>query len=134
MGNALTFIGGSSPYQAVYGRTPAMLPDLTLTEEDATGAQQQRVRTIAINNMIQATTIARVGRSLRSKTHLGVEQSGIRENDLVDVYRTPSSKDVSGWRGPYKVVRLEPERGQVIVSVNGRERPSRVGDVRRACD
>ena len=41
MGNALTYIGGSSPYQAVYGRTPAMLPDLTLTEEDSTGAQQQ---------------------------------------------------------------------------------------------
>ncbi len=105
MGNALTFVGGSSPYQAVYGRTPAMLPDLTLTEEDATGAQQQRVRTIAINNMIQATAMARVGRSLRTKTHHGVEQSGIRANDLVDVWRQPPNKDTSGWKGPYKVVK-----------------------------
>ena len=75
MGNALTFIGGSSPYQAVYGRTPAMLPDLTLTQEDPTGAQQQRVRTIAINNMIQASAVARVGRSLNSKTHHGGRHS-----------------------------------------------------------
>ena len=75
-----------------------MLPDLTLTKEDATGAQQQRVRTIAINNMIQTTAIAGVGRSLSTKTHHGVEQSGIRENDLVDVWRQPSNKDVSGWK------------------------------------
>ena len=109
-----------NPYQAVYGRTPAMLPDLTLTQEDATGEQQQRVRTIAINNMIQTTAMARIGRSLSTKTQHGVEQSGIRENDLVDVYRKPSSKDVSGWKGPYKVTKLEPERGQVIVSMKPR--------------
>ena len=71
--------------------------------------QQQRVSTNAINNMVQTTAIARVGRSLSTKTQPGVEQSGIRENDLVDVWRQPPTKDVSGWKGPYKVIRLEPE-------------------------
>ena len=80
--------------------------------------------------MIQTTAMARLGRSLSTRTQQGVSEPGIRENDLVDVWRRPTTKDVSGWKGPYKVVRLEPDRGQIIVSMNGQDRPSRAGDVR----
>ena len=61
-GNVLVYCGGCNPYQAVYGRQPALLPDLqaegpeqgeTVGDYSATA----RVREIALGAMIQATTV-----------------------------------------------------------------------------
>ena len=41
---------------------------------------------------------------------------------LIDYRRPTATKDDhGGWNGPYPVVRNEPERGQVICRVGGRE-------------
>jgi hypothetical protein len=77
--------------------------------------------------------LARVTRSLNTKTASGANEPGgvkYNEGDLVDIYRPPASKDVSGWKGPYRVVRVAPADGQIIVSMAGKDRPNRIGDVR----
>eukprot|EP00969_Alexandrium_andersonii_P178145 7877243-Alexandrium_andersonii.AAC.1 len=46
-GNALISVNGSTPYNAVYGRVPAMLPDLNTSIDDAapgTGRHVMRLR------------------------------------------------------------------------------------------
>ena len=46
----------------------------------------------------------------------------LQKDDLIDYYRTPNVKDeFGGWNGPVSVLRNEPDRGQVIVAVNGQE-------------
>ena len=133
IGNALTFIGGVSPYQCVYGRTPGLLPDFAMTTDEDNGIQHQRIRTISINSMMETTAIARMGRTLRTTTQAGAnEPGGVTYNagDLVDVWRRPSNKDVSAWKGPYPVVRVDNAAGQVITKMAGQDRPNRIGDVR----
>ena len=41
----------------------------------------------------------------------------------------PDTKDEPGWAGPYLVVRNEPDDGQVIVRVRGRDVPYRYQNV-----
>ena len=51
-GNALTSVGGSTPYQGLYGRQPAMLPQLPDPENEDTegetpgGRVQNRIKEI----------------------------------------------------------------------------------------
>ena len=104
-----------------------------MTEDENNGMQQQRVRTIAINAMMETTAIARLGRSLQTATRAGANEPGgvtFNAGNLVDVWRRPPSKDVKGWKGPYPVVRVNAEAGQIIVKMAGQDRPSRIGDVR----
>ena len=106
-------VGGRTPYQVLYGRQPHMLPGLLCPAdgeegvgEDATGLQQARVREISLQSMIQATTMARVSRSLKTRT----TPSGLsfQPGDLVDFHRPPSNKGTSGWHGPMKVLSMIP--------------------------
>ena len=133
-GNACTHVGGATPYQAVYGRQPAMLPpleapDLPNLEEssEAGDLQRARVRAAALQSMIQASTMAKLSRASRAKTSHPTERM-FQEGDLVDIFRKPSSKDASGWSGPYRVVKVEP--GQVIVKIRGVDRTYRAQDTR----
>ena len=134
-GNALTYVGGASPYNAVYGRQPRMLPDLLLPGDDdplgetLDGRRERRVREIALQNMIGATSFARVNRALGTRTSHS-DRTTYNPGDLVDYHRRGGSKDESGWHGPVRVVRNAPELGQVIVKLNGQERPCRLQDVR----
>lgn len=51
--------------------------------------------------------------------------------DLVDVYRTPATKDSVGWRGPCEVVNVRNiESGSVDLRWNGRTIAARIPDVR----
>ena len=135
-GNALTHVGGSTPYQAVYGRQPAMLPALDAPDHQdhesisaAGDRQRASIRHAALQAMIQATSLARLNRAAHTRTSPDSTRE-YQAEDLVDVYRKPTSKDASGWAGPYRVVRSEP--GQVVVKVNGVERPYRSQDTRHA--
>ena len=107
-GNAMTFVGGVSPYNALYGRQPRMLPDLQMPGDDdhgetLDGRRERRVREVALQNMIGATSLARVGRALGTRT----TPSGAgmyKEGDLVDFHRRDGPKDQSGWHGPVPVL------------------------------
>ena len=134
-GNALTHVGGSTPYQAVYGRQPWMLPPIEapdLTSQEATtdegDRQRELIRQTALSAMISATAAARLSRAANSRT--GHDSRDFKEDDLCDIFRKPVSKDASGWSGPHRVIRSEP--GQVVVKIKGVERTYRSQDVRPA--
>ena len=106
-GNALLSINGTSPYNAVYGRVPPLLPDTSMVIDDAgPGTQRhvQRLREISIQAMVEGTAKARVGRALNTRTQLAGQGHGYQIGDLVDFYRKASSKDAPGWKGPAKIV------------------------------
>ena len=135
-GNVLVHIGGVTPYQCVYGRAPAMLPpmpDEQSTSNDEASEQSQaarhRIRTAALEAMIQSTSLARTSRALRSR---GIAATEIKyePGDLIDYHRPTSSKDASGWHGPTKVLEYKPEDGIVVIDLHGKPRPCRLQDVR----
>ena len=135
-GNALTHVGGSTPYQAVYGRQPAMLPpldapDLPSIEEISSRGdhQRERVRHAALEAMMQATSMARLNRASKTRTQPDSTRT-FQVGELVDVYKPQSSKDASGWFGPYRITQSHP--GQVVVKVQGVDRTYRAQDVRHA--
>ena len=132
-GNAMTSVGNATPYQCVYGRQPAMLPPIEppgdAAGDSADGRKEARVREIAIQSIIQASSLARTRRAASTRTSSSGQ--GLYEpGDLVDWHRPPASKDESGWRGPAQVVRNVPSDGGVIIKSNGRELPCRYQDVR----
>ena len=135
-GNTCTHVGGSTPFQAVFGRQPAFLPPLdapdlpNLDESSERGElQRARVRAAALQAMIQATTMAKLTRASRTRTSHPTEHL-YHDGDLIDIHRKPSSKDASGWWGPHRVVRVEP--GQVVVNIKGVDRTYRAQDVRHS--
>ena len=129
--NALTTVGTKTPYQALYGRQPAMLPPIEgeSIHDGADGRNEQRIRHIAINSMVQASAIAQTTRATKSRSSSSTF-SDYNAGDLIDYHRPPPSKDVTGWHGPVPVTKNEPENGQVIARINGRDLPCRYQDVR----
>ena len=89
-----------------------------------------RLREIAIASMVEHSAQERMKRAQTTQTRLASEQLELQPNDLVDIYRTPRTKDNIGWRGPCKVVSVED--GTVNVQWNGRIISCRTQDVRRA--
>ena len=131
-GNAMITVGNATPYQCVYGRQPPMMPpienpDFPDSENDRVKA---RIRDIGPQSMIQASALARTRRATTTRSSSS-GQGMYQPGDLVDYFRKPSAKDVSGWKGPVPVVRNSPSDGQVILDIHGRHFPSRYQDVRR---
>ena len=103
-GNALTSINGSTPYNAVYGRSPALLPELQVLNEDGeispiTDRTLNRVREIAIQTMVNGTAHARILTALRTKSLPSGESQQLTVGDAVEYYRKNSNKEISGWTG-----------------------------------
>ena len=76
--NALTVVGTATPYQALYGRNPIMLPPMEGGsvgqlhgdggDPDTLSRHQARVREVACAAIIEASAHARLQRAQRSKT------------------------------------------------------------------
>eukprot|EP00959_Pyramimonas_sp_CCMP1952_P349565 7324336-Pyramimonas_sp.AAC.1 len=99
--NAFTFYSEVSPYSALFGRPPAMLPDLpVLDHEQPTEAsdhsREQTVRRVCIEATTQATAGAKTNRELRTKTTI-TGQRYYDEGDRVDYHRPTTTKD--DWGG-----------------------------------
>ena len=106
--NCLLGVGGATPYQGLFGRTPSLLPDplqaVTASEElDEDSQNVQRVRELAIQTMVESTAQARLRRANKSHSRLPGESLELKTGDLIEFYRPASSKDLSGWRGPATV-------------------------------
>ena len=54
-GNCLVAVGGSTPYNALFGRQPGMLPDFP----GPAGRDTQRIREVATQQMIEGTAQAK---------------------------------------------------------------------------
>eukprot|EP00959_Pyramimonas_sp_CCMP1952_P192659 4028438-Pyramimonas_sp.AAC.1 len=71
--NAFTFYGQVSPCSALFGRQPAMLPDLRVLDheqptETSAHSREQTIRRVCIEASTQATAVAKTHRALRTKT------------------------------------------------------------------
>eukprot|EP00971_Amphidinium_carterae_P281276 5584632-Amphidinium_carterae.2 len=109
--NVITSVGGYSPHQAVFGRSPPLLqlgPDEHSHETIGDGEQDldktARVREIALQAMLQSLASDRIKRASKSHTHQAAGEMAISTGDLVDYYRQPVGKTSPGWRGPAVLV------------------------------
>ena len=108
--NALSTLNGCSPYTAVLGRVPAILPseDNIVSEglPDTCSAHSHRLREIAVQAIAEGTARERLKRALRTQTRPSGEELDFKVGDKVDWWREPAQKDAPGWRGPGEVVDL----------------------------
>ena len=98
------------------------------------GRDPHRVRAVALQRIIESTAQARVRRALRAATSAPGEVHNYLPGDLVDFWRQPRSKDAHAWHGPARVVRNQPERGQVIIRWQNGDLYCKYADVRRFLD
>ena len=117
-GNALVTVNNTTPYNAVYGRLPSLLPNMNQTNGNGELSDPEslplrgvlrnshRLREIAIQQMIEGTARARRGRSLRTLSLAPGEAANYQINEKVDYYRPPTNKDTPGWTGPARFVDL----------------------------
>ena len=108
--NALTSINGRSPYEAVLGRTPAILPaeDMMLSDgvPDHCSRHTHRVREIAVQAIAEGTARERIKRATHTQTRAASEELQFALGQSVDYWREPVNKDSSGWRGPAVIADL----------------------------
>ena len=135
-GNALTNVGGVTPYNARFGKQPRILPDLLALPDDSAGPGRNahRIREIAVQRIVEATATARLNRSMATRTTPSGQALAFNPGELVDFYSPPDTKDRPGWKGPAVVKLSEPNRGQVTIEYRGKDLKRRLGDVRRFMD
>ena len=123
--NAFSFYNGVSPYNALYGRQPAFLPDLEnldfpKTGENSDHLREETIRQAGISTITQATSVQRIKRAIDAKTTFDGKQ--YKPGQLVDYHRPPYDKDShGGWTGPCVVVANEPERGKLTCRHGARD-------------
>ena len=118
--NALSSVNGMSPYAAVLGRIPALLPsDDAVMDDNVSGENSRhmfRVREIAVQAIAEGTAQERMKRALHTKTQPAGVEFEFKIGQNVDYFRPPAHKDASGWRGPGTIVDLSRlEHGRVGV-------------------
>ena len=113
-----------------------MLPPIAMDDSDmheagasSVGNTEARIREIALQAMIEATSQARVTRALRTSTQHPAERT-FQKGDIVEYPRNSSSKDISGWLGPADIVDVLAERGQLVLKHRNNEIRCRVQDCR----
>ena len=117
-GNALLSINGTTPYNAVYGRVPAILPEMNvpLDEDPHTMRAVHRLREISVHQMVEGTARARIARAMDTRTLPAGQGRDFKIGDEVDFHRGQGSKDTSGWKGPARVIdNTNLSRGTVTV-------------------
>ncbi|MCP4944206.1 MAG: hypothetical protein GY924_19800 [Planctomycetaceae bacterium] len=125
-GNALISINGATPYSAVYGRVPSILPDINSALPDGIGHDAatrdvNRVREVSAQAIIEATSRARIQRALNTRT-LAPAEATYDVGMEVEYYREPNNKDASGWSGPATVISMDDaQRGTIKIKTKHKE-------------
>ena len=133
--NSMITIHGYTPTQAVFGTSSPLMPDLSRGDASIANhpdRHRQRVREIAIHSIVQASTEERLRRTQLSNTRLSTRASGIVVGDIVEFWRQPEHKEVSGWKGPAEVAHVDHEGGIINVKWQGRILLCRPQDVRKS--
>ena len=139
--NAMLSVDNYTPYNALYGRTPRLLPNMNMVDnagnfEEVNGTLRNvhRLREISIMSMVQESAKTRVQEALNTRSRTSGQALDLKPGELVDFYRPPSSKDASGWKGPATVVSALPEQvkgGAITIRFMGRPFDCRFQDMRR---
>ena len=136
--NALSAFQGCSPYTAVLGRVPAILPseDSIVSDgvPDRCSAHSHRLREIAVQSIAESTAQERIKRAMRTQTRPSGEEMDFKLGDRVDYWREPSNKEASGWRGPGVIADLTRlEHGRIGVrTTTDQVLTCRIQDVRHS--
>ena len=111
--NAISTASGASPYVAVMGRSPALMPELGPRElinddrdEQCPIRHAARLRATAISTIAENTARERLRGALKTHTRPTGEELKFNVGDSVEYYREPTNRDVSGWRGPAVIADL----------------------------
>ena len=141
--NVMLSINGTSPYVALFGRFPQILGEfeaqgqsaITDGEGGIRGASRHsvRLREIAIANIAESQASQRLKQAERSQSRLTGELLDLRCGELVDIFRQPQNKDLTGWRGPASIVDVTTiPHGHISVRWGGRTMSVRLQDMRRS--
>ncbi|CAK0873269.1 unnamed protein product [Prorocentrum cordatum] len=104
-----------------------------LSSGGAVSRHVHRVRELALANIAQGNARERLKIAARTRTRPAAQLGDLRVGDSVDIFRDPPNKDVTGWRGPCKVVAMDrADEGIIDVRWQGRTLPCRPADVRKA--
>merc|ERR1711884_537346 len=127
--NALLTIGEGTPYIALYGRVPPLLPQIehivgTAHLNDETGIEGSRhihrLREVTVASMVETLAAHRLSLINESgPTPLPGELLALRPGDQVEIFRQ-TSKDRPSWIGPAEVKYADPEHGKIMVQWQGR--------------
>jgi len=136
----LSSSGGVSAYQALLGRTPSILPAPEVISLDGHGedgepesSSASKLRGIALQQIVEANAIAKLNRASKAHARITGEQLELKVGDLIEFYRPPGTKDVSGWRGPARVCDVgDISSGNISANFQGRVYSIKIGDLRRA--
>ena len=91
-----------------------------------------RLREIAIQEMVEASAKARLGRAMNTKSTPAAQKMGLKVGDEVDFYRPPVSKDLPGWQGPATVADLSRiDRGVITIRWNSKVMEVQTQRIRR---
>ena len=139
--NAMIVVHGQSPYQAVLGKVPNVLREFEVPScsmaADHTGGNLSRhatrLRELSIQHMVEGTARERIKRAANTQTRPTGEMLELEIGDLVDIFRSPKSKDSVGWRGPATVLStINLPHGFIEVQWGGRALSIRIPDIRKA--
>merc|ERR1712078_922176 len=139
-GNALLTIRDSTPYNAVYGRVPRILPGIDQIAEPNSSQEPlpglirdaNRLREVSVQAMIEGSAAARLGRAMNTRTTMSAQHLGLKVGDEVDFYQDQLNKDTSGWFGPAIVADVSRlKHGALTVRYNNMLREVSVQKVRR---
>ena len=143
-GNALLTVGGSTPYNAVYGRVPSILPGIDQVTppegQDWVDAFRQNPGTLPHAPTSRSECSGHDRRFSRNQTRSSTKHSEhnassevfVQVGEEVDFHRSQSSKDASGWLGPAEVVDVaRTTRGVVALRWQNRPMEIQVQDLRR---
>ena len=110
--DALFQMGNVSPYQALFGQTPSVLPDMTQSDavlddsvddcQDMDGYSRcrHRLRELAIQTCIEHSAKERAQRALRSKTRPATQSEAYDYGEKVEIWRSSGQKETACWKGP----------------------------------
>ena len=139
-GNALITINNTTPYNAVYGRVPRLLPNLDAMDSEMPDVkpvaglirESHILREISIQSTFEGTARAILGRALNARTRPAGEREGYHVGYEVDFYRPAHNKDTSGWVGPATIADVSRlKRGNITVRHLNQLIEVKLGDVRR---
>jgi hypothetical protein len=110
--------GGVSPYSCLFGTHPRPVfsdesEEITASSDSEPFYEHQQVRLRCTSAFQQALIQYRVQRASTARPRKEM-QSSYSVGDVVDVYRRPKQKDLTGWRGPATVLALV---GEGLVTV-----------------
>ena len=132
--NILFNLGGSTPYECVFGRVPPLITVVSHEAPDfVDDRDSDRLRHLSLRCMLQASAEQKARRAAQTKTRRAGELLELEPGDLVEFYRKASSKDIECWSGPATVVDITSIRdGLISIRWQGRVISCRIQDVRRA--